>query len=56
MVDEFRTNNVAQKTEYQWKIISILYIYMYIYIYIYIYIYLYKYLEQNKSSNEEILL
>ena len=44
MVDEFRTKNIAYNTDYPWKIISTLYIYIYIF------------LEQNKSSNEEILL
>ena len=42
MVDEFSTKNIAENTDYSWKVISILYIYIC--------------LEQNESSNEEILL
>ena len=42
MVNEFRTKNIDYNIDYSWKIISILYIYIC--------------LEQNKSSNEEILL
>ena len=42
MVHEFRTKNMAENTDYSWKIISILYINFC--------------LEQTKLNSEEILL